>query len=358
MKKIIIVMVLAIFLVACGEEPVQVSKTVVKNVKVETIESKSFQDYERYVGHITSAGILKKAFEVDGKIESIEVSIGDTVQKDQLLASVDTEGLQFALDAARAEYSASNAQYQKSLESLQYAKDLLSDMTTLYNQGVSTRSELDKVRLNYDVSNSDVNSARELRNQASTNIDVKEYMLKQSQIFASKDGIVVDVLVEAGELVGSGYPVLILRDPNPVVSFGIAQNDLQYVEIDKTLQLLCNDMTIEGKVISVNQIPDTSTQTYEVEVSISKDLPIGSIVSIDVPTVYVTGSKIPLGAIRSDGEDYVFTIENGYVTRTDIEVVAILNQEVIVSGLPDESILVVEGILGLTAGDSVNIVEE
>ena len=85
---------------------------------------------------------------------------------------------------------------------------------------------------------------------------------------------------------------------------------------------------------------------------------LGAIVSIGVPTEEYLGMKIPLGAVRSDGEDFVFIVVDDRVVRTTIEVVAIFNQEVIVTGIPDESLLVIEGIMGLTTGDLVKIVED
>jgi len=357
-KMIIVILIVMTVLFGCQEESIEVSAPIIKSVRVKEINSDTYQNYERYVGHVTSSGIVKRSFEVDGKVDLINVAIGDVVSEGQLIASVDTEGLQYALDAARAELSASSAQYQKALESLKYAEDLLADTSSLYSNGITSKTEYDQVKLNYDVSTSDVNSARELKNQAATNVKVKEYMMKQSDIYNLKAGIVVDVLVEPGELIAAGYPIVILRDLSPVVSFGISQNDLKYIEIDSVLELICDDSKMAGEVISINQVPDSKTQTYEVELSLDKDLPLGAIISIDVPTEYVEGSKIPLGAIRSDGVDFVFIVTDDYVTRVNIEVVAIFNQEVVVTGLPETSVLIVEGILGLTAGDSVKIVED
>ena len=359
MKKIIIIILFILpMLIGCKEETIKVSTPIIKSVKVHDITNETYQNYETYVGHVTSSGIIKRSFEVDGKVELIDVAVGDVVSEGQLIASVDTEGLQYALDAAKAELSASIAQYQKSLESLKYAEELLANTNSLYTVGIASKTEYDQVKLNYDVLKRDVSSARELKNQAATNVEVKEYMMKQSDIYVLKPGVVVDVLLEPGELIGAGYPVVILRDINPVASFGISQNDLKYIEIGSLLNLICDDSKVTGEIMSINQVPDSKTQTYEVELSINKDLPLGSIISIDVPTEYVKGAKIPLGAIRSDGTDFVFIVIDDYVTRVNIEVIAIFNQEVVVSGLPETSVLIVEGILGLTAGDSVKIVED
>ncbi|MCH4886784.1 efflux RND transporter periplasmic adaptor subunit [Acidaminobacter sp. JC074] len=355
MKKLFIFFIL-LLVVGCNQEPPVDLEPIPKRVQVESVSVRSFKDYEVYVGHVKSAGLVKHAFEVDGKVDQVMVSVGDRVDQGQLLATVDTEGYSYALDAARAELSSAQSQYNKALESLTYAEDLFSDVDKLYKEGISTKSEYDKVKLNLDVASSDVDSARGLVNQARTQVDVKEYMLEQTDLFASKSGIVVDVLNESGELVSAGYPVLVLRDALPVLSFGVSQEDLAFLEIDQVVDITYNDRLLTGAVISINQVPDRTTQTYEVELSLNEDLPLGAIATIKLTTKDLEGVKLPLSAIRSDGEDYVYVVVNGRVVRKNIEVLAIFNQEVVVRGLDGDCLLIIEGIMGLTPGDEVELV--
>lgn len=357
MKKVLLMM-LILLLIGCAEEPLEVLNKSVKSVKTLEVIRRDYQDYEKYIGHVKSSGTVKTAFEVDGKLLSVTVQSGDLVEAGDLLAMVDTEGYQFSLDAAKAELSAARAQYNKALESLSYVENLYNDTKNLYESGVSSKADFDQVKLNYDLSQSEVNSARQMVNQASTNVEVKNYMMDQTSLFASKSGIVVDVLYEEGELVASGYPVVILRDEFPLISFGLAQDDLSYVAVGNQLILECDNAPVNGDVISVEQVPDRQTQTYEVEMKVEKDLALGAIVTVIVPTEYVNGSMIPLGAIRSDGEDYVFIVTDDYAERLTIEVVAIFNQEVVVTGLPENVQLITDGILGLSAGDLIKIVED
>lgn len=355
MKRLLL-LVFIIMLVGCNQETIESSNQISKSVRVVRVVQETHVDYETYVGHVVSAGLIKRAFEVSGKINRVEVAVGDTVKEGDLLLSVDTEGLNYALDAAKAEVSAAQAQYVKALESLNFVENSYKDTKKLFDEGVASKSALDQVSLNLDVSRSDVNAAREQVNRAKTNLEVQSYNLDHSDLYASKDGVVLDVLNEVGEIVSAGHPVVVLRDKNAHVSFGVAQEDLTYVSVGDNLDISCGDLEITGQVVKVSQVPDTSSQTYEVEVSLSKDLPLGSIVSIKLSTEDVLGSKIPLGAIRSDGEDYVYLVKDGYVERVTIEVVAIFNQEVVVRGLDRDVQIIVEGIMGVNPGDTVTIV--
>lgn len=355
-RMILILMVMLLF--GCEQEAQVQDVEIAKSVSVITLTAKSYENNEVYVGHVKSSGILKQAFEVEGKIEAVHVEVGDQVKKGDLLASIDTQGLTYGLNAANAELSAARAQYVKATESRSYAKILYMDTKKLYEAGVASKAEYDKVKLNYDVAASEVSSAGELVRQASTNVDVKSYLLDQSQMFATKDGIVVDVLNEPGELVASGYPIVVIRDDLPVVSFGIAQEDLKYIQLKDVLTLSFDEKNYQGDILSINQVPDHVTQTYEVTVQLEKDMPLGAILTVEIPTESFEGVKIPLGAVRSDGEDFVFVVEGDRVKRLSIDVVAIFNQEVVVKGIEDGAILVVEGIMGLTTGDLIKIVED
>lgn len=356
MKKLLILMVL--LLMGCGETPVVEEKTeIVKNVDVIELSQGTHQGYERYIGHISTGGILKRAFEVDGRVNNVLVEVGDYVESDTLLATIDTEGLNYALDAAKAELQAAQAQYAKARDSLAYTENLYNRTKELHTSGVASDYELDQIELNYNISQEEVRSARELINQAQVNVDSKTYLLDQSEVYAKKSGIVMDILVEKDELVQAGYPVVILRDSLPVVSFGVSQDDLKYLTIGDQLTFL-SEKAYLGTVKTINQVPDSSTQTFEVELSIDQPLTLGSIVSIEIPTDKVKGTKIPLGAIRSDGEDFVFIVKEGKAQRVNVEVMDIHNQEVVVSGLPEKCVLVVEGIMSLNTGDTVKEVEE
>lgn len=357
MKKILLVLV-TLFLWGCNESIEEVPSTNVMQVKVELTSEASFQDYEAYIGHIKGSGFLKHAFQSDGQLIELYVSKGEAVKKGDLLGRLDTEGLDFAQEVAAADLAAAQAQYNKALNAFNYARDVLDDTTALFNQGVASQSTFDQVALNYQVASSDLSAASEQVKRAETNLDVQDYQLEKSTIFAEKDGVVVETMYEVGEMVPKGYPIVVLRDVLPVVSVGITQKDLAYATIDKPVEVIVDESTFNGQVISISEIPDEVTQTYEVEIAIEATQPIGTVVKVNWTTGFVEGTKLPLSAIRSDGIDYVFIVRNGHAERVEVMIVDIMNQEVIVTGLEDQSQLILEGIMGLSEGQAVTIVEE
>ena len=138
MKKVLI-FIIVLLLIGCQESVDIVEEEIAKGVRISEITSHVYVDEEIYVGYVKSAGLLKQAFEVEGKIDAVHVSVGDEVKAGDVIASIDTEGLQYALNAASAEMSAANAQYRKAIESSGYAKDLYEDTKQLYEAGVSSK---------------------------------------------------------------------------------------------------------------------------------------------------------------------------------------------------------------------------
>lgn len=353
-------MMMVLLMVGCSNDaPVDEANKIIRNVDVIKVNEDNYRDYETYIGHVVGSGIIKRSFEVQGKLESISVEVGDVVSAGAPLMAVNKEGLQYALDVAIAESNASKAQYSKALEALEYTKNLYNRTKQLLQEGISSQYEFDQVSLNYKISEDDVVSAREVKSQAATNVLAKEYMIEHSEIFALQDGIVLDVLVEVGELTNAGYPVVILRDTFAQITFGISQKDIQFIEVNQDVEVTIDETTVICQVNYINQIPDQTTQTYEVTLDIAYDeLVIGQIVKVAIPTTEVVGTKIPLGAIRSDGTDYVFLVVDGKAERVNITVIEIFNQEVVVEGLPSEATLIVEGIMNLVSGDAVKVVDE
>lgn len=351
MKKLLILLVL--LLVACDEAMPVEEKETIRNVDVIELSIDNHQAYASYIGHVTTGSIYKRAFQVSGRLDAIHVQEGDKVSESTLLAEVNTETLTYQLDAAKAELKAAKAQYSKAKESLSYTSNIYTRTKRLFNENVASSFELEQAELNYKMTQDEVTAAQEMINQATVNVDAKQYLLDHSSLYARQEGLVMDILFEAGDLVSEGYPVVLLRDTYPLISFGVTQNDLMYLTLEDNIAFTVLDKDYMGEVISISQIPDKDTQTYQVELQVSENLPIGSFSSVSIQTEMVEGTKVPLSAIRSDGEDYVFIVIDDHAQRVNIDVIDIQNQEVIVKGLPDTCRLVTEGIMALKQGDKV-----
>ena len=59
-------------------------------------------------------------------------------------------------------------------------------------------------------------------NTAKANYDSKVNLVQDASLTADEDGYVVDVLCKEGEMQSAGYPVVLIRSENQVVTVGLS----------------------------------------------------------------------------------------------------------------------------------------
>ena len=361
-KKIVMIIILSItLLISCNDDSKSKGKVleIEKNVVVLNVTPKSVYNYEKYIGSISANNLQQLSFEVSGKLTNIEVKIGDKIITGDLLASVDIETLQLSLDAANAEYLAAKAQYLKAVSSENYAKLLLERTEKLFNEGSVAQNKFDQVKLNYNISTQEVSGALNLKKQSLVNVKAKTYMLDRSNLYATKDGVIIDILNVEGETIAAGYPVIIVRNEYPIMSFGSVYDDLKYINIGDVLNVKIDDIFYSGVVDFISQVPDITTQTYEVKVLLKdSDIRIGSLASVKINTKKVDGVEIPISAIRSDNDDYIFIAVNGRAEKINIKIIELINQMVIIEGIDSDVDVIVEGIKSLEDGSKIKVMKE
>lgn len=360
-KKIVVIIMLCFSLLVSCNDDIDKSKVleIEKNVVVLNVSPKTVFNYEKYIGSISANNLQQLSFEVSGRVINIEVKIGDKIVAGDLLASVDIETLQFALEAANAEYLAAKSQYSKAISSEKYAKLLFERTEKLFNEGSVAQNEFDKVKLNYNISIQEVTGALNLKNQSLVNVKAKTYMLDRSNLYATKNGIIIDVLNVEGETIGAGYPIVIIRNKYPIMSFGAVYDDLKYITIGEELNVEIDKVFYEGVVDFISQVPDVTTQTYEVKILLkNSDIRIGSLASVKINTEEVNGVEIPMSSIRTDNDDYIFIAVDGVAKKVNIEIVELINQMVIIKGIDSEAKVIVEGIKGLENGSKIKVIKE
>ncbi|WP_290794782.1 efflux RND transporter periplasmic adaptor subunit, partial [Halomonas sp.] len=181
-------------LAGCADEPVD--EAPLRPVRTLTVEASGAADERELPGRLEAAANRRLSFRVAGQLASHEVSVGDAVETGQLLASLEVTDLRLQRDRAAsalagAEAAAANAEAQ-----WQRAR-------RLYEAGSAPARDLDAAR-------AQVEAARAQRDSASDALALAERQLGFGRLEAPGDCRVASRLVEAGENVSAGYPVLVL----------------------------------------------------------------------------------------------------------------------------------------------------
>ncbi|MEW5734864.1 MAG: efflux RND transporter periplasmic adaptor subunit [Thermodesulfobacteriota bacterium] len=140
------------------------------------------------------------SFRVPGLVREISVTVGQRVAKGQIIARLETEDYQIALDQAREALAEAGAQLDDARSQYERVRKLWAD------QAVST-SDLDSARAAY-------RSAKDQMAMASRNVEEGGRNLRHTDLAAPYDCIVADKMADVFQTVEAGQPVVLLVDPS------------------------------------------------------------------------------------------------------------------------------------------------
>lgn len=396
-KLLLLALVLIFTLAGCktnnSEEAEEVEK---KPVKVIEVKEESAISELQYIGVVMPEEVKKLSFKSSGKIASIKVLEGQKVKKGQTLAILDTKEIGFSVDAAQAAKDAVQAQYNKAVngatqedidiatanaakaeKAYDYAKDNYERALKLYEAGGLAKQEMEGAKLELDIRQEEYNGAKTLLSQAQkgsreedkdalkaqidqadADLGYKLSMVNDASMKADMNGYVMDVLSKDGEIIGGGYPVIILGSTVNIVKFGLTQEDAAQVNIGDSIRIESQDKCFNGKIKSIDKIIDSETRTFSARAVLEDcSLPSGTIVKIHIPTEEYNAINIPLTSIMRGNYDYVYIVEDEQIKKRQIELGKVRDSMVEVSGIMKGEKLVIEGMKKINDGDMVKIIE-
>ena len=163
-------------------------------LEVMTVEPTETRSAQVYHGVVQPRRRALLSFTDGGRLDARPAEIGDRVEPGQVLARLDGRGYRNALSAARAN------DRELALRSEQLARDR-ERSERLRREGVTTDSTLEQVSSGYD-------RVMAMRAAARANLAESQRRRGEAVLRAPFAGVVTDVLVEPGELVQPGQPIL------------------------------------------------------------------------------------------------------------------------------------------------------
>jgi membrane fusion protein (multidrug efflux system) len=292
---------------------------------------------------------------VNGYLKDWLVDIGAHVQKDQLLAEIDTPDLDQQLAQARSQAVLA----QKSLE---LAKDTNTRYQEMFKQGVV--SQLD----------SDTQASSQATNQANAdayaaNLRYLEQEVAFKRVTAPFAGIITVRNVNVGDLItanNTNLEMFHIQQTDPLrVYFRIPQEDVTNIAVGQTFNVQVgaeSAKTYSGKVISTSEAvsPDSRTMLVELQVDNSKneilpgsyatvrvpEVALGKLVTLPDNTLIFRGKSVQVGVVDAKGVVQLRDIKVG----RDFGV-----QSEILSGVSESDKVIVNPSDSLTTGTAVRL---
>lgn len=252
-------------------------------------------------------------------------------------------------DAAEAKYEGSKAELEKSKAELEASK---AEVDSLRTQKTNAEKSLNNLKVSKQ---KDVEAAKATVNSAKTNQNITQKNINDTVIKADSDGYVMELPYKEGEVIAAGYPVVVAKSKELVVTVGVS--DKEYPNVKLGQKALING-NISGSVTTIAQYPDEGTRTYAVDVAISNaKLTIGETVNVKLITGAATGCYIPINAVFNiDGVDYVYVVDNeNTIHRKQVIIGEISGDKVEIQIDNPAAVVVTEGIKNLRENDTVTV---
>ena len=382
----------------CSDDSNSKAETKTYPVKTVELQDKSYPVSLEYEGLTGGSEVRKLSFKSSAKAAKIYVSKGQQVKKGDKLVDLDKTDLKFAMDGSKAQMEAASAQYEKAVNGAQaedinkaqiaaknaednfnYCKDLYNKNLTLYEMRAVTKQQLNDIKIKLDVSESEFKAAKETLNQVQNGTRSEDKKAALAQLNAAKadyaskvnlfedgsltadvDGYVVDVLCKEGEMQAAGYPVVLIRSENQVVTVGLSDEDVKKIKLGTKAQVKIDDATADGEVMNIIQMADSKSGTYSAEIKLLTPIDnskfyIGQSVKVYINEGEKGGIWIPIATILNDGQDYVYVVEDGRAVKKNITLGQTNENQVCVEGLKSGDNLVNEGMKNIKAGYQVSV---
>lgn len=349
---------LAVGTTGCTTAKAAEPKGPVRSIAVMEVQVESKPITQHYIGVVDAKDQIEYSFKSSGRLSEIYVEDGQVVKQGDPIAKLDIQDLSFQYEAAQATYSAAQLNITKALEAKDYDRNLLKSMTALYQAGSVSKDKLDQVTVKAEVSKATHDQAITQLSAAKADLNYKKALLEDTNIYAQASGSIIKTLYEAGELVPQGYPVAVQRSSVQVIKVGLPQKNLKDVTVGSTVHIQVDDQLTKGQVTRIDEAPDKATRTYMAEITVKdQKFHLGSIAEADIEVGQENGMWIPISALLSEGEDFVFVTDGQRAYKRTVTPLDTSGVLVNVEGLKTGERIVTSGMNNLSDGIQVKIEE-
>ena len=269
-----------------------------------------------------------------GRITKINVEIGDKVKKGQVLAEIDKVQLQ------QAQLQLHNAEVE------------LERLRALYKAGGLSKSDLDAIELQYNVTKTQVDN-----------------LIENTTLLSPIDGVITARNYDAGDMYSMSAPIFTVEQIKPVkLLVAVSESDYSKIGMGDRVTVKADafpDLTFDGKIERIYPTIDPTTRTFTVEVVVPNNystLRPGMFSRVTVNFGTNRNVVIPDVAVvkqQGSGERFVYILnEDGTVSYQKVELGRRMGTEYeVLSGVEDGAKVVTGGQIRLKDGIKVSVNE-
>ena len=346
MKKMLSLVLLTISLfMFAGCEQDRSQPTKIKTVKTEYVEYYDALKRSNFPGKVKASSEIRLSFRIAGQITRINITEGEFVKKDQVVAELDARDYTINLSALEAQYWQVKSESERIIE----------------------------LHKRKSVSDNDYDKAVSGLQQITSQYEAAKNALNDTKLVAPFDGFIQKRFYDKGEVVGEGIPVFSMISADlPDVEINIPVGEFvkrdMFASFSCTFDVFARE-TFPLELISINEKAN-SNQLYSVRFRIKKganeNVPtagMSAMVKVEYKPEDNQRVWIPVSAIRNTERGTMVWIYNNQtqkVEQREITIAQITNhgKAIVSNGLKASEIIVTAGVHSLTDGEIVDVLPE
>ena len=275
-KTIIIILALLLFIIVLiagkkagwfGDDQELVS------VETQKVTAATLTQKVSATGKIQPELEIKLSSEVSGEIIELPIKEGQTVKKGDLLVRINPDIYQSGLNRVLASLETVRASQQQSEASYKEAEENYKRNKLLFDKGVISKAEWDKIVSAYEMAKAARESARYNVQSAMASVSEAQDNLKKTQIYSPSDGTISKLSVELGErVVGTmqmtGTEIMRVANlHNMEVEVDVNENDIVKISVGDSVNVEVDaylKRVFKGTVTNIANTANTTTSADQV----------------------------------------------------------------------------------------------
>lgn len=290
-------------------------------------------------------------FRVAGKIASRKVEVGSRVKQGDLLFSLDPTDYELQLKMSESDVVSAEAQLKQSTN--EEAR-----LNKLRSSAAISQSEYDLILSARDVAQARLNAAKK-------RLEVTRNQREYCDLRADRDGLVVGISGETGQVVAVGQPVLTLMQGTELeVLVSVPENQVSLLHASQATASIWSDSQkpLRAELRELSPMADATTRTFDARfklLELPQELSPGMTASIELSVGSTNQLSVPMSALAKQLEaTVVWRIDTsaGTVTAIPVEVDRYQTNMAIVRGdLKDGDWVVSAGVQRIDADVKVRL---
>ncbi len=348
---------IAVGLVACEEEKV-VAEAPIRAVKTMVVTERAGTQERRIAGITESSIVTDLAFQVAGRVVTMDAEVGDRVEKGAVIAALDPEPFNLRIRTADGKVADAEAK-------LKDTEAKFKQQSTLFEQGFATKTA-------YDSALSNLNSAKSAVDVAVAEQELAKRDKRQTTLTSPLTGSVTEKYVERFAEVGTGQKIVqVSADGGLKVKASVPEGLVRRLKVDDVVEVSFPTLVGRLEPGKITEVGTRAGSTNSFPVTIVLDNPVPDLqpgLTAEVSFRYETEATgtaflLPLTAVlateeKGGGTVFVFDKADSVVRQKKVQVANVHNNELEVTGdVKEGDIIAVAGVSFLVDGMKVKLLD-